>query len=385
MNIADQIADILQKNPKGLKASEIALEIGCTRKAVNSYLYAHKDMYDQHDGYIWTAKSAKRNAQSSHRATQTVSAESCGISIQQSSGSMFVSTLTVYKDGQGYSWTSTNNQVICCDCSRFFSIHANACPFCGCPTGHIAEYYYTKYDPKVIRQQQIDEEKRRQAEERCIKQEEEKREKKNLIDRIVTCWYGELSKEFSYRLRWNFDKTSLSALKVAAERADKIGRPKHPLSFSTDVYSEILKGSNTNFHKVLHRISQIYDKQDELSTIGDTEWNSLMSLNDNEFIEEISRLIEKHRIAQEKAAKETKRRQDETAKQKEERFNMLCGRYHISGENLLQLIEKYGSKDALLNRLQTIDGIVGEYRHKINALSYMDSLDTLKQLVEGLK
>ena len=61
MNIADQITDILKKNPNGLKASEIAAQIGCAKKSVNSYLYSHKDLYEQHEGYIWTLKSIQRN------------------------------------------------------------------------------------------------------------------------------------------------------------------------------------------------------------------------------------------------------------------------------------------------------------------------------------
>lgn len=164
MNIADQIAEILQKNPKGLKASEIASQIGCTRKSVNSYLYAHKDMYEQHDGYIWTAKSAKRNAPPSTRTKQTITPDSYSVSVQQSAGSTFVSTLTITPNGAGYQISSTNNQIICCDCNKFISIHASACPFCGCPVHYMADAYYKRYGAEAIRKAQRQQQEQQKAE-----------------------------------------------------------------------------------------------------------------------------------------------------------------------------------------------------------------------------
>lgn len=297
------------------------------------------------------------------------------------------SSVTITRKQQRYTISSTNNQITCCDCNRWISVHAVACPFCGCPLSYIAEHYYAKFDPEVIRQQQIEEEKRRQAEQKRIKQEQDKREKEDLINRIATCWYGAIATNWhaSFEVRWRLNGMSLAALKVAAERADTLGRPKSPLSISVDSYVEILKGTNSHFQKVLRRLSRIKAKQDELPTIFDKEWKSLMSLTDKEFDVRIVHLMEVHKVAQEKAAQEAKRRQEADAKQKEAEFKMMCGRYQIRGEQLSTLIERYGSKEALLRRLQTIDEIAGDYRHKINVLSYIDSLGTLKELVHNLK
>ena len=337
----------------------------------------------------FTKKSAEAEALAQKLCKQNkvpVTASEAGqVNIQQSSGSVFVSTLTIYKNSQGYSWSSTNNQVICCDCNRFFSIHANACPFCGCPTGYIAEHYYSKFDPEVIRQQQIEEERRKQAELRRIKQEEEKAEKESLIDRIATCWYGEMAKYFSYKFHGKFYKTSLSALRVAAERADSLGAPKHPLCISEDSYVEILKGSTTNYQKVLRCLTKINNKKNELPAIGDKEWNNLLSLNSSDFDVRIGELMESHRLRQEAAAKEAKRRQAEEAIRKEKAYETMLGRYNLSGAKLSSLLERYGSKEALYNRLQAIDNIAGDYRHKIDAIKYIDALDALKQLVKTLK
>ena len=83
MNIAEQIADILARNPDGLKASEIASQIGCTRKEVNSYLYAHTDTYEQHEGYIWTLRSVQRNNPSKPYSKLLPLKKPCRVTTQQ--------------------------------------------------------------------------------------------------------------------------------------------------------------------------------------------------------------------------------------------------------------------------------------------------------------
>lgn len=75
------------------------------------------------------------------------------ISVSQNIGSRQVSTLTISPAVQGYNVSSTNNQIICCDCNRFFSIHAAACPFCGCPLHFVANHYYEKYSSEIVREQ----------------------------------------------------------------------------------------------------------------------------------------------------------------------------------------------------------------------------------------
>lgn len=77
MTIADKIAVILAQNPNGLKASKIATQIGCTKQSVNSYLYSHKDLYEQHEGYIWISKSCKKNDRMTPSPKQGLVEKSC--------------------------------------------------------------------------------------------------------------------------------------------------------------------------------------------------------------------------------------------------------------------------------------------------------------------
>lgn len=259
MNIADQIADILAENPTGLKASEIAVQIGCTRKAVNSYLYAHKDMYEQHDGYIWTAKSAKRNAPPSPHAKQPITTASCSVSIQQSSGNTFVSTLTITPNGAGYQISSTNNQIICCDCNKFISIHAPACPFCGCPAHYMADIYYKRYGAEAIRKAQRQKQEQQKAEE-LKRQQAEKKRKHDIA------WECYLSNN-KMRINWATFEKLCSLESQIFDRA--IGRAK----FLSENYSTYPRMSDEQWQKLIISDDLTYtqklgklakDKQEEL-------------------------------------------------------------------------------------------------------------------------
>ena len=146
MNIADQIADILKKNPGGLKASEIAAKIGCTRTKVNSYLYSHQEQYEQHSGYVWKMKTIQANKPTATpQVKETNGTNVVGVTVDQRVGGNLVSTVTIIPNNNGYNISSTNNQIACCDCQRFFSIHANACPFCGCPLHYVADTYFKRF------------------------------------------------------------------------------------------------------------------------------------------------------------------------------------------------------------------------------------------------
>lgn len=101
------------------------------------------------------------------------------VSFRQNTGSVYVSTATIVRNNQGFWVSSTNNQIICCDCNKFFSVHAMACPFCGCPMGHVAQHYLDKYDPEVLYEQ----EKQRQAQLRRQRIEESER-KERIIKKL---------------------------------------------------------------------------------------------------------------------------------------------------------------------------------------------------------
>lgn len=79
-----------------------------------------------------------------------------------------ISNVKITKKGNNYTVQSTNNQLICFDCKRMISIHAPACPFCGCPMSYITEQDF-------IETQKVVEEKRLAAERRRLEAEEAKR------------------------------------------------------------------------------------------------------------------------------------------------------------------------------------------------------------------
>lgn len=258
MNIADQIANILQKNPKGLKASEIASQIGYTRKVVNSYLYAHKDMYEQHDGYIWTAKSTKRNSPPSPCKTPALPANSYSVNIQQSAGNTFVSTLTIMPNSAGYQISSTNNQIICCDCNKFISIHAPACPFCGCPVHYMADTYYKHYGAEAIRKAQQQHQEQQNAEE--LKRQQAEKERRNAIARKCYLNANEPHRDWNW-----FEKLCLLEIDVfeqAIKRAEFLSQnfQYYPRISDVEWYTLIIS-DELSYRKNLIKLKQ--DKQEE--------------------------------------------------------------------------------------------------------------------------
>lgn len=296
------------------------------------------------------------------------SSQPSGVTIQQSEGNIPVGTLTICRSEQGYSLASTNNQIICCDCHRFFSIHAGACPFCGCPMSYVVEYYYKAYDPEVIRQQQLQQERQRREEQK--KQEEKEREE--IIQGI-----GRYS--FNVRLRLRYKK--IQTLRCARERANRLNKLNAPILPSDETYVELLCGGESQFEKAFQRASHIKAMGSFLSFIGDKEWRHICSLNDTAFYERVRELVVLERERREKEEKKS----DEKQAQDEKRLKELCGTYGIRASDLQSMITHYGSKQAVLHKLQIIDAIGGEYRHKISVIAYIDSPDALQKLVKEMK
>lgn len=98
-----------------------------------------------------------------------------------------LSHVTITKNGEKYTVTSTNNQLICSDCHRMLSVHAPSCPFCGCPIEHILQSDFNELTLKHQEERRLAEEKlRKEAEEHAHairmaqQQEREGRRKREL-------------------------------------------------------------------------------------------------------------------------------------------------------------------------------------------------------------
>lgn len=132
-----------------------------------------------------------------------------------------VSTVTIEKTSTGYNISSTSNQIICVDCGKFHSIHAQQCPFCGCPLFHTADQYYQRYATGYTSStQQIEEDHARQEEEQKRKEAQEREKLYNelapglLKSRYYTyrAWMG------SFISREELDRYSLSDLREFVEK-----------------------------------------------------------------------------------------------------------------------------------------------------------------------
>ena len=77
-------------------------------------------------------------------AEQTPSDNSAHITYRMISDGETLAHVTISKNGDQYIVSSTNNQLVCSDCRRIFSIHASSCPFCGCPIEYILKHDFNE-------------------------------------------------------------------------------------------------------------------------------------------------------------------------------------------------------------------------------------------------
>lgn len=212
------------------------------------------------------------------------------VSFRQLSDSVYVSTATITRNNQGYVIASTNNQIICCDCGKFFSVHANACPFCGCPMGHIAQHYLAKFDPEVLKEQ----ERQRQMQLRQQRIAEQER-KERIIKKL--------------------------------ERKCKRWRPFYKLK-SLDI---------EKFDTAVARIEFIEENENVLPDLSFDEWEEIITLSDEAYVRKIDELKVIKRDELDRAAV-IQKADDVLRKINKIRVEALCKKHNISSETTAELI-----------------------------------------------
>ena len=198
----NSIVEILKKHPNGLKAKEIVAYIhGTDKKSINQVLYSNPNLFSRNDNYEWTLKQIENQKTRKRVSTMEMYDSLCkadaeanrlqqenghiksfspSASYNMFSGNQITGTFSITKSGQGYRIDSTNNLIPCCDCNRFFSIHALACPSCGCPLSHIAELYFNEWTKIQSQEEELErkkhEEEQRQKEQDRLTELERRRE-----------------------------------------------------------------------------------------------------------------------------------------------------------------------------------------------------------------
>ena len=370
MDIAAEIDRILSSNPSGLKAAEIADQIGVPRKQVNQYLYAHLDMYSQHDGYIWRAKTVRPN--------QTVITASKALrtaTVRQTMGDSYVSTLTVTKNDQGLSATSTNNQIICCDCKIFFSIHAPACPRCGCPMNYIVQYYYDNFQDTPPSPPLPPIKPKPQSKPKIKKQTEKEYKKEISYELYQKC-------KVSFGICYEIEKLDRQAFDDAVARIKAFHAQGFLNKFDKYDIITLATGDKSTFDKVLNRIKE-YKSRKDLPTMTQHEWWFLWRCNDDEYNARISRL------ANEKTAQEKRRAEEHAAEQAklkaaaEEKFKSFCIRHNLSDAEIVRLTRE---RNDLMQKIEIFSTLEELYGKQLDFLSYYNlSSAELKKLFESMK
>ena len=196
---------------------------------------------------------AKRNYQ-----TEAFAKEMCGTTNSKSvtltqSSSFGSSTLVITENADKYNVSSTNNQIICCDCNKFFSIHAPACPFCGCPFDYVVKHYFTKFinsspqtnanpQPPKISQQDII-----AAQKAIEERERKKREEQRLLKE---------QQEREYREAYERRQRQLELQKIQQGENRKISEKAKEIGIHQTIINDILR-CNISYDEFLKRIAFI--------------------------------------------------------------------------------------------------------------------------------
>ena len=233
------------------------------------------------------------------------------VSFEQKSNT-FTTNVSIKKEGNTYTWSSTNNQIACADCNRFFSIHAPACIFCGCPIIHTIETHYNK---QIARKAQ---DIQKQAEEREEKRKKEEKEYKKKAIEIF-------NKQYNICLLGYHDRILLGL-------------------------------SIEKFKKIEEHAQYLHKNKNSFSCLTTSEWFRIVQLDDDKFQKEINSIqeirqktIEEHRVKEER-----KRR-------KHEEYWAFCSNLEIPGETIAILEKKGVPLSEVANRIDTIDYYATKY------------------------
>lgn len=157
------------------------------------------------------------------------------ISYNMLNGNQVIGTFSITRGNQGYTISSTNNLIPCCDCFRYFSIHATACPNCGCPTSYLVEFYFRKSIEDAQLQRRREEYEQQKQEEARLQKERELEVKKRIAE--LKRKRDELLRE-----REELVRKQKEAEKIR-ERATEIREICKSLSLSDEIITQLAKSS----------------------------------------------------------------------------------------------------------------------------------------------
>ena len=214
----------------------------------------------------------------------------------------YVSTVTITPTIDNFIVTSTNNMIICTDCSFFYSVHALSCPYCGCPLKYTAEQLYKFHHPDAQRA-------------RKLQEDNELREYKlEQIQELKNCC----------SLAYNYDRL---------------------MSLSRDA-----------FDTAWNRVMDLDNISEELPPLPEWLWWELITMDDNKYESKIIDL--KEELAREKIQSKANR----VLKDIEQlRLESLLKKYNISPYTLELLISSDTSYDEVVQRLDLIKYYMKKY------------------------
>ena len=260
------------------------------------------------------------------------------LSFTQNVGSQYVSTLTITPNGKDYQISSTNNQIICCDCMRYFSIHAQACPFCGCPTQYVADTYYSRSvaNSAQERERQQQEVQRREQEECNYKH-----------DRVMD-------------LYWN----SHHSLRIL-EQLEKLDRVAFDLALKNNGILENTASS--------------------LPHLSDTDWFNFITLGQMEFRAKLKKMQDDYSEERDRELIQQKANEVEV-KLNALKIDAICRKYNISNEKADELKRQNLTSDEIQARIDAINFYTREYPYlELSIENVSMSVERIKEYASACK
>lgn len=249
-----------------------------------------------------SAESFAKRLCSSDNYPKKPNLNNLSIHIDQYYQNVYVSTVTITPSNGSFLVSSTNNMIICTDCNHFFSVHAVACPFCGCLLSYIAEHQYHHFHPEAVKKREQEERDRIKAREKEILQ---------------------------YKMQEIQD----------LERYCDI----------THNFSKLLELDGDVFDEAISRAMHIDDLSDSLPYLTDWVWWELLTLDEAEYLLRLEDLKEEH-------SREQIRKKADSVQRKIEQLKIqaLGKEYGLMQSTMDRLIELNTPYDDIVAHLELI-------------------------------
>ena len=295
------------------------------------------------------------------------------VSFEQKSNT-FTTNISIKKEGNTYTWSSTNNQIACADCNRFFSIHAPACIFCGCPIIHtITTLYNREYS--------------HQEETKIL----------NYKNQVFDIIKKENRVTIEGHIKRKLLQMNLSSFEKIVVRSHTLYNYEEVIDVLEFDWWDTVSLSDEQFQKLICKLEKRIEHKNYLEKNPELDWYirrsmpwgykiKLISYSDKTFFEKLSIINDEYKEKQKEIERELERRIQERKKRRSQREEIelnrcyndpyyndiqpICDRYGVRNDIIWKLAELRINRKEVRERLEIIERF--KENHPKNNIRYGD-------------